>query len=320
MCFQINIDFLSTPIAQAMHSSFIGHDLLRALITIVESGSYAKAADQLHLTQAAVSLQVRRLEEHVGQALFEKEGRQMALTESGKVLLGYARKILALNIEAEQALSGRRLDGQIHLAAPQDIAEDVLPEVLKRFAGMYPKVLLSVRVDRNLSLLDGMQKAAFDVALAQSPDATLAGMDAIKDIRRLNQAKMQWLAASDFTGIRPSEQVPLVLLEPPCLFRAKALQVLEAAGIEYRLAYTTASLAGLRAAVEAGLGVTARMSSAQDLAKNIQVVSSLVTADKALRLPRLGSLRTVLYRNPKARAPGLDVLVDLLAAKVSAMA
>jgi DNA-binding transcriptional LysR family regulator len=287
-----------------------GHDLLRALVAIADAGSFAKAADALHLTQAAVSLQIRRLEEQTEQPLFERDGRKMVLTDAGRVLVDYARRILALNLEATHALQGRRIDGTLRLGAPQDIAEDHLPEVLRRFASAYPRVRLEVKIDRNQQLVKSMQKGDYDVAIALAEEAFSLEDESVGALEKLGTPKMQWLAAQTSVTQDEDEPLPLVLLEPPCIFRTHALAALDEAGVAYRVAYTTSSLSGLRAAVEAGLGVTARMSTRNDDARGI---APYTPEQKNKHLPRLKPLKLMLFRKRSDTTPAIDTLADLLA-------
>jgi DNA-binding transcriptional LysR family regulator len=289
------------------------HELLRTLVAIVDTGGFAKAAAQLHCTQAAVSLQVRRLEEHAEQALFEKSGRQMLITDAGLLLVDYARRILALNLEATHALQGRRIDGTLRLGAPQDVAEDHLPEVLRQFSSVFPRVRLEVRVERNVQIMHGIQRGEYDVAVALSDDemkwdATKAGK-----LEKLGQAKMLWLAAQQLAPLAADEPIPLVLLEHPCIFRTHAVAALEAAKVSYRVAYTTTSLSGLRAAVEAGLGITARMLTQRDEERNI---APLAAGIARTRLPKLGALRCLLYQSNDANAPASATLASLLSERL----
>jgi DNA-binding transcriptional LysR family regulator len=290
------------------------HDLLQALVAIADTGSFAKAGEQLHVTQSAVSLQIRRLETQAGQMLFEKMGRQMLPNSAGRVLIEYARRMLALNLEASHALQGRMVDGLLRLGAPQDIAEDHLPDVLKHFSALYPRMRLEVRVERNQQLIKSIERGEYDVAMTLSETPLQRPASEHFELRTLGQTKMSWLASDLFyQRVRGSisEPLPLVLLEPPCLFRSQAIAALEAKNIAYRVAFTTASLAGLRAAVQAGLGVTARMAAAQDKERGITEYGR--GPDRTLWvLPKLGSLKTHLYFSSDPATPATRSLAELL--------
>ncbi len=302
-----------------MKNNLIDHDLLQALVSVVDSGGFSKAANQLHLTQSAVSLQIRRLEEQTDQTMFEKQGRNMVLTDSGVVMLGYARKILALNREAQYALQGRRLDGLIRIGIPQDIAEDVLPEALHRYAQQFPRVQFEVKVDRNTKLIEAVQKNSYDIVVAQATEESLSSLDGLTNVRKLIRPKMRWLASAFFVKQHELQELPLVLLEAPCIFRGKALALLEQANIPYRIAYSTSSLSGLRSAVEAGLGITLRTGSSYDLDRHIETIQTVRLLNESLALPKAGGLQSFLYQNPGCDAPGFSTLSELLIEKIKAV-
>jgi DNA-binding transcriptional LysR family regulator len=305
-----------------MNNHLYSHELLRTLVTTIDEGSFVKAANLLHQTQPAISLQIKRLEEQAGQALFSKVGRQLVPTAAGKLLADYGRKMLALNLEATHALKGHELDGVLRLSAPQDIAEDYLPDVLSKFSAAFPRMKLEVRVERNQQLVKGITNNDYDVALVTVDRLFVWQFEQLRCLKLINAVKMQWLAASTF--LFETSPLPLVLLEPPCLFRTQAIAALDAAKIEYRIAYITASLAGLRAAVEAGLGVTARVVSREDYARSIEPISALnaskvIGSDlKALKLPKLGSLKTFLFQTQSNRTAATQLLCNLLEARLRA--
>jgi DNA-binding transcriptional LysR family regulator len=288
------------------------HELLRTLVTVIDSGGFAKAAEILNQTQPAISLQIKRLEEQTEQALFEKVGRQLQPTAAGYRLAEYGRKILAINLEAVQAMQGFQLDGLIRLSAPQDIAEDYLPDVLGKFVAAYPRMQLEVKVERNQQLVKGIANHDYDVAIATVDKQFQWQPEQRVNLKRLNSLNMQWLAAANFS-LPVDDVLPLVLLEPPCLFRTRAIEALDAAQLKYRIAYITASLAGLRAAVEAGLGVTARLASREDYSRNIEPITRMPLQ----RLPKLGSLNTYLYHCPDKRTSATQLLCELLQARVA---
>ncbi|MES1151581.1 MAG: LysR family transcriptional regulator [Dongia sp.] len=221
---------------------------LRMIVAGAELGSFARAADRLGRSQSAVSMQLKRLEEQTGKALFRRSGRGLVPTEAGDALLAYARRIIALNDEAAASL-GAIPAAAVRLGLPQDFAEDVLPEVILRFARKWPLVQVEAHVGRSFALGQEVDSGRLDVAIAfashgtPGPGSTLVSLPLI------------WLG-----GKKPIAEgaIPLALFDHPCLFRQNALQALEAHGPEWRIALTTPSLPGLWAALRSGLGITAR--------------------------------------------------------------
>lgn len=227
-------------------------DLLRTLVAICDAGGVNRAASWVGRSQSAVSLQVRRLEQQVGAALFRKQGRGLALTEAGDVLLDHARRILALNDDAVAAVKGVALEGSVRFGLPSDFAEMWLPAALGRFKRVYPEVHVEARVDRNVALLEALDAGRLDLGLA-------FGGEARTDAHLLQRLPMAWIGPrGDLPWRLGAEPVPLVLFETPCLFRQAGLEALNRAGIAWRISVTTPSLAGIWAAVQAGLGITLR--------------------------------------------------------------
>ncbi len=227
--------------------------LLRTFVTGVQMGNFTHAADRLGRSQSTVSLQLRRLEGLVGSKLFEKQGRTLVLNNQGEVLYTYAQRLLELNDEAVSAVSKQELSGEVRLGMPPDLAESWLPKMLGRFSRTYPEVLIEARVDRNRSLLDDLSSNALDIAIVWNDGKSLeplGGTDVI-------DLPISWIGGKDFR-IEVDQPIPLVLMAAPCLFRQRAIEMLEAGGQPWRIAFTSSSLAGVWAAVSAGLGVTVR--------------------------------------------------------------
>jgi len=221
-------------------------ELLRSFVAIVETGSMQQATERVFVTQSALSLQMRRLEEVVRQPLFNRQGRRLALTPAGERLLKAARDILTINDRTLAELQGQALSGSVRVGMNQDFAELFLPGVLREFTITYPEAQTQVRVGGSQELLDLLQAGQLDTALCVRP----AG-----DPRRVGAAQMHWFGHKHLLD---RDVLPLALLEPPCLFRAAALAALEAAGRPFRIVVETASLSGIRAAVHAGLALTCR--------------------------------------------------------------
>ena len=264
-------------------------DLLRTFVTIVDFGGFSQAGRHLHKTQSAISLQMKRLEEQAGSSLFRKIGRRRLPTESGELLLNYARRILSLNDEAASLLKPDPLRGHLRFGVNQDFADRGLATVLGRFANHHPAIRLDVRVDTSCGLQQGIAKDELDLAITfqepGGPGETLA------------ELALNWITPPHFTE-RKNEPLPLVLFESPCLFRNRVIAALERAGISWRVVYTSPSLAGILAAVEAGLGITARLSYKQEA-----FVSDL---------PDLQPIELAVYRNDHGDQAPLSALEGII--------
>lgn len=224
-------------------------DLLRSFVSIVETGSFTRAGDRLGRTQSTISLQVKRLEDQIGRAVFLRTPRSLSLTPEGERLLGPARQMLRVNDAAIAELFEPNMTGQVRLGVPEDFATAHLPSVLAAFAEAHPLVELAVTCDLTLNLLDSFHDDAFDLVLIKrEPSAPLEGV-------RVWREPLVWVAR-DPLAAEGLETVPLIVSPEPCVYRKRAIAALDAIGRKWRVAYTSTSLAGSQSAVNAGLGIT----------------------------------------------------------------
>jgi DNA-binding transcriptional LysR family regulator len=224
--------------------------LLRTFSAIAETGSMARAADRVARSQPAVSLQMKKLEETMGGELFRKGDRRMALTERGETLLAYAQRLLELNDEAVAAMSPTSLSGSIRLGIAQDFAEGCLTTVLARLARAHSSLTVEVIADRNTVLLDQLASKQLDIALMLGAEPTAHSVSLLK-------VPTVWIG-SNGTQVNCLPEVPLVLYEAPCAFRRAALESLQAAGMNWRIVFSSPSLSSQWSAVTAGLGISVR--------------------------------------------------------------
>src|SRR5829696_6224351 len=144
-------------------TALIDVDQLRTFIAIAETGSFTRAADVVHKTQSAVSMQMKRLEERLGRPIFSRDGRASKLTEDGERLLDYARRIVKLNVEALNAFSDAELAGRVRLGVPDDYADRYLPEIMAHFSRAYPAVELTVICEETVCLLERIKSNEIDL-------------------------------------------------------------------------------------------------------------------------------------------------------------
>ena len=271
-------------------------DVLRTLAVAMDLGGFAKAADRLGRSQSAVSLQMRKLEDRVGRPLFRRQGRGLALTDSGEVILAYARRILALNDEALATARGIAINGAVRFGVPQDFGDVWLPALLARFTRSYPAVMIDARVDRTSHLFQGIARGELDLAL-------IWGTPVLPHGTVVKRLPMRWIGRKDFAVARGAT-VPLALFEAPCVFRQPAIEALERAGLRWRLAFTSPSLAGLWAAAAAGLGVTIRTA--------LGVPQGLVPLGRKNGLPKLPETSLSLYAASETATPAVSRLREIL--------
>jgi DNA-binding transcriptional LysR family regulator len=271
-------------------------DLLRTFVAIVDSGGFTRAAERVGRTQSTVSLQIKKLEDGLGRRVFEREpGRDLQLTPDGEILLTYARQMLRLGDEARSRLMEPDIAGTVRLGTPEDFASTHLPDVLARFARAHPRVALDVNCDFTVNLLDGFSKGQYDLVLfKREPQGPGGGIGVWREL-------LVWTASSRLV-LSPAEPLPLVLAPVPDVYRKRALASLDAMKRPWRIVYTSPSLNGLQAAVQAGLGVTV-------LPKEM-VPPGFVLLGPEQGLPPLPDTEIVLYRAPGALPRAAELLAE----------
>ena len=275
-------------------------DVLRTFTVGIDLGSFAKAADRLGRSPSAISLQLRKLEDQVGQSLVRKQGRGLVLTEAGETLIGYARRILDLNDEARLAMGHLAgLEGWLRVGVPQDFAETWLPGLLARFERAHPKVRIEARVDRGASMVEAVKSGDLDLALTW-------GQLGDPDCEIIGERRLAWIAADGYRWDR-HEPIPFVAFDMPCAFRQAAVMALDQAGVLWRHAFATSSLAGIWAAVTAGLGITVRTADT--------IPSHLYRFEQGM--PELGSVQLALHRSASLGEPCKEFEILLLEAASS---
>lgn len=237
---------------QAMRLPDLDLDLLRCFVTVAERGGFTAAGQALGLTQSAMSLKVKRLEDVVRRRVFDRTSRSIALTRDGETLLAYARRILALNDEAVRRLVAPPIAGRLRLGVADHFVPRNLAPLLARFATTYPEVRLEVEVGRSHELRVAQEAGTLDLVLGKRRDGETAG-------RPIWTETVAWVASPDWStedaplGDRP---LSLAMLPPGCMFRDRALAALACAGIAFEVVYQSASLLGVAAAAQAGFALT----------------------------------------------------------------
>ncbi len=225
---------------------------LRSFATVADAGGVTRAAGLLNLTQSAVSMQLKRLEESLGLPLIDRTARTVALTPQGEQLLSYARRMLALNDEAWRRLTHPAFEGELQFGVPHDLVYPRVPQVLQRFAAEYPRVKLQLHSLYTSGLKEQFARGEMDVILT-----TEAGLDAGGEM--LSLQNLVWTGAPDGQAWRGR---PLRFAScGNCLFKRPAIMALEAAGIAWELAVDSVSTAAVDASVAADLAVSVQMES-----------------------------------------------------------
>jgi DNA-binding transcriptional LysR family regulator len=275
-------------------SALIDVDQLRTFIAIVETGSFTKAADVVHKTQSAVSMQIKRLEERLGRPIFARDGRASKLTEDGERLLDYARRIVKLNVEALAAFDDAELTGRVRLGLPDDYADRYLPEIMARFSRAYSGVELTVLCEPSVELIERIDGGELDLAIITDCETSRAS-------ETFRRERLLWVT-SNRHSTHTEEPLPLALGRPSCGWRRAAIEHLETIGRPHHILYTSANAGAVAAAVLAGLAISVFPESA--LRPGMRVLNP------GDGFPELPSCRIGLIRNPHESTTLADALAE----------
>ena len=226
---------------------------LRAFVAVTQTGGFTRAAERLHVTQSAVSHQIRRLEEQVGRALLHRTTRKLTLTEDGEDFLRHAEEILGSLDALARRFAPSPVQGLVRFGVPENFMGERLPDLLCRFARAYPAVRLDVGVGMHLDLRAMIKAREIDLAVVIS--ATEKERKGVRGGVVLQRTPLVWVAA-DFYEAPRSGSLPLAFFPSPCIYRNVGVAALDAAGREWHVVFTSPSQQGLHAAVLAGLAVT----------------------------------------------------------------
>ena len=228
---------------------FLEPQRLRAFVTVAETGSFTRAAERLHLTQPAISTQVRRLEEAVGRALFERNAQFAQLTTDGEALLGYARELLEVIGRARRQFAQPPLEGSVRFGMVEDFGTTALPSILGSLRQEHPHFELAVETGLGIDLVRRLEASSLDLILTKR----VAGQNEAGVLCRQN---LVWVGQP---GVFEADNniVPLVLYPAPAPSREIILRTLRENNLRWSIRFESASITTLRAALLSGIGVGA---------------------------------------------------------------
>jgi DNA-binding transcriptional LysR family regulator len=271
--------------------------VLRSLISVVDTGSVTETARRLGRTQPAISLQLQRLEDLTGRVLFNYDGRRMALTADGDLILNYAKSIVRLHDELLSRLSSPDIEGHVILGTPDLYAAHMLPAILGVFRLAFPRIQVELRCALSTPLVGLVHRGEVNVALVTRMNDFTGG-------QVVRQEQLVWVSG-DQSGAHRETPVPLALLPPGNIYRDHAIDCLEAAGRVWRIACVSESMGGLQAAIFAGMAVSVLGRSAL-----VPRMRGLGPEDGFPPLPKVDLL---LYKAPGTTSPAALALHDYLA-------
>ncbi len=268
---------------------------LRSFVAVADAGGVTRAAGFLNLTQSAVSMQIKRLEEGLGLMLFARAARKLALTAEGEQLLAYARRMLVLNDEALARLTHDDFEGEIRLGVPHDIVYPAMPGILKGLAARYPRMRINLVSSFTVLMKEQFGRGELDVIITTEESPGPGG-------EALSRRALIWVGAE---GGLAWQRRPIRLgFKETCIFRPSAQAALDAAGIPWEIAFNGENQQVIEAMVAADLAVSARLEDGMP--------PGTVPVDTRGALPDLGSVSICLYRAPTLTGqPAADLLSEL---------
>lgn len=284
-----------------MPNPLLDTDQLRTLVAIAETGSFTRAACEVHKTQSAVSMQMKRLEESVGRPLFSKNGRINQLTPDGEHLLEYARRIVTLNNEAFAVLTEPELEGHVRIGTPDDYAQRFLPAIFAAFARTHPLVEIEITCEGSSNLFERTQSGDVDLAIVTYGDGKSMG-------EVLRRERLLWVA-SPRHRVERRDVIPLALGPTTCSWRAAAVKALDGVNKSHRILYSSPSATALSAAVSSGLALSVFPESA--IRPNMRLLGT------SEGFPDLPDCEIALLRAPNASSSSIDALAEHIIASLS---
>jgi DNA-binding transcriptional LysR family regulator len=254
-------------------------DQLQTFCAIADCGSFTEAARRLNKTQSAVSMQIKRLEERLGQSLLTRDGRSVSLTDHGESLYARARRMLRTNAEIMDLFSDGELSGSIRFGVPDDYAVRLLPVILSSFQRTHPRIVVDVRCQPSEELVEGMRTGKYDLIVFTQGTSHEYG-------ELFRTERMFWVSSHGGQALQ-TDPLPLAA-GALCCWRENAIEALNRIGRDYRIAYTSSNATAITSAVLTDLAVGFLPESA------IQPGMRIISEDKDL--PRLRDAQIALMR------------------------
>lgn len=275
---------------------------LRTLLAVLDHGGMTRAAEHLHLSQSAVSWKIKRLEERVGRSLLIREGHALRPTRDARALLDDARSIVALHDRAATRLASTELNGRVKLGSNEEVDPSRMASMLGRFKCTHPNASIEFVIDHTEHLTDHLDRGVIDVGIIQVDDEHLRPTDTV-----LWSDRLRWVTSCEGT-FEADTTVPLITFGEHCFYRALSEPHLVEADIHHTIAFSASSISGVRAAIDAGLGVGVLGERYLD--------DDIVVWEPSRELAELPIIHQIVRTVPGESADVAEALVDAIAAEM----
>jgi DNA-binding transcriptional LysR family regulator len=272
---------------------------LEMFIAIADTKSFSMASQIVGRTQPAVSLQIKKLEVQLGCKLLERSGSKINLTTNGEIFLSFATGVIKSQLELQSVLSNKNLKQfKLRVGMPEDIAAIYLGNILKSLHKLYPDLDLTINCDLTLNILQSFNNGEYDIAIIKDD----------QDFSKIYSNHVEiwiepllWIADENYTI---KDKASLIVSPEPCIYRAKAINILSKNGIPWNIQYTTHSLAGKVAALNACFGICALPSRILEQHKSFRDVG------RKFNLPELGNFKISMLKNNQSDKELLDMFAQ----------
>lgn len=272
-------------------------DALRALLAIAKHGGVTRAAEHLGVSQSAVSHKMRRLEQALDCDLLARRPGGPLFTDAGERLSDYARRMVDLHDEALADLGKKPLTGAIRLGITEDTATSDIARIIGRFTHLYPAVSVRTRTGQSLTVQSWLGAGEVDVAVMQ-----VFGSEILKNDLRLFTDSLHWVKSRDF-ALDLTRPVPFLSFDRNCFYRQWGLAEAQQGGLRFDKVLECPSAAGIRTAVQSGLGVA--LLNGMHLSPGIEVIDGV--------FPPPPEITFVARVAPKSRTAPVKALVAEIA-------
>ena len=286
-------------------------DLVRCFVTVVESGGFTQASKRLHLTQSAITLKIKRLEDLLQRRLFLRTTKPMELSLEGEVVLGYSARLLDLNREMIQRIAKPAEIDTLRLGIVEHFGYHLLPRWLSEFRREWPNVRLVTDMGMTADLLKGLEEERFDLVIASAGYTAMAQYKMASTVREqhLQKETPVWVQAEKSKIDPRRDPLPLVMFGSLCRFRPIGLEALRKAGRSWEIVFDGASLPSVQTAVAADLGLS--------ILSPISLVRGIEILGKTAGLPPLPTSDLALYSRKSPSQPMVERLASFIVKAVA---
>ncbi|MBT1001456.1 LysR family transcriptional regulator [Paenarthrobacter sp. DKR-5] len=270
--------------------------LLRSFLAVADTRSFTKAAERLKLSQPTVSQHLRKLEQAAGRILVTRDTREVRLTDNGDAMAGFARTILAAHEAATAYFTGTAMQGRLRFGAADDLSITRLPNILRHFRQLYPRINLELTVNQSGQLYRKLKAGQLDMVFIKQKAGDGEGTLVKRD-------SLVWVG-QEKTVLEPGSPVPLISYPAPSPSRQMAIEALERAGRTWRITCNVREVNGILAAVRAGIGVAVFSQSL--------IPDDLVMVNQRFDLPPVGDVDITLLSNPVANQELVEALTSAI--------